>query len=287
MIKFLKQVIAGERGQALPIVLAFLVLGGLTIAPSLEYAATSLNSSKAIKEGVGGLYAADAGVEYALWCLVNGVPPSQQLAENINQMGAVIQTEEKGNYTLYFGELIQAGQHSDYLSVGGEMVPGEEAETYQYTITVSWQPSSGESVIHLVEVGARLPVGYIYKSDSAADFADNLSTSEPDETVDTAGAKLLTWGLESPYPSVSQADPVQTQTFYITDITGEGNQEGDYTWVVANRSDVGAVGEITGTLYIITATAVRPENGGTTARIVADTVITGGTAYIISWQISK
>ncbi|GAG85332.1 unnamed protein product [marine sediment metagenome] len=92
---------------------------------------------------------------------------------------------------------------------------------------------------------------------------------------------MLNWELELPYPSVSGANPVQTQTFYIA---GEGSQEGHYAWVVANRDDVGAVGEITGASYKITATATRPGDGRTTAKIVAEVMI-AETTYIVSWQI--
>jgi len=217
MKRFLKQIIGNEKGQALPIVLALLVLGGLTVTPSLNYAATSLNHGKIIAQGVNGIYAADAGVEDALWCLKNGITPSQQLSENINQMEVAIQTEEKETYTLYFGEVVQAGQHSDYLSVNGTMVWDEEAEAYKYTITVNWE--EGAPTIHLTEVGVRLPLGYGYQPDSAAIFANNLSIAEPEEVLDSYGAYLLSWQFESPYPSVSGSNPKQTQTFYIA---GEG-----------------------------------------------------------------
>ena len=149
MVSFLKQLISGEKGQALPVVLALLVLGGLTIAPSLSYAATSLNAGRIIDEGVRGVYAAEAGVEDTLWSLGNGAVPSQQLPENINKMEVAIQTEEKGTYTLYLGELIQPGEHSDYLDVIGEMVWDEVAQSYNYTITVTWQSDSGLPVIQL------------------------------------------------------------------------------------------------------------------------------------------
>ncbi len=282
MLRFLKQVISSEQGQALPVVLILLVLGGLTIAPSLSYATTSLNSGRLLQESVNGIYAADAGVEDTLWRLENGVPPSPQLPENINQLAVAIQTEDKGAYTLYLGELIQPGEHSDYLSVDGEIVWDEGAQAYKYTLTVTWQPDSGEPIIHLTSVGARLPIGYSYQAGSAAGFADNLSTDEPDEIVDAQGAYLLNWEFSSPSPSVSESNPVRTQTFYIS---GQGALEGNYTWVVASRSDIGLVGEITGTLYIITATATRPEDGKTTAKIVADAMIGDGATYIISWQI--
>ena len=285
MARFLKQMISSEKGQALPMVLALLVLGGLTIAPSLSYAGTSLNAGRILEESVRGVYAADAGVEDALWSLENGIPPPLQLLENINQMEVAIQTEDKGPYTLYLGELIEPGGHSDYLDISGNITWDEGAAAYKYTITVTWQPSSGTPVIHLEEVGARLPLGYEYQQYSSAMFPENLSTDDSEDkltkTLDTSGVWLLNWDLKSSNPSVSEGNPVQTQTFYIT---GEGSQEGHYGWVVASRSDIGAVGEITGNSYKITAAATRPGDGRTTAKIVAEVMI-GETTYIVSWQI--
>ena len=284
MLRFLRQIMRSEKGQALPAVLALLVLGGLTIAPTLSHASTSLNLGRIIQENVHGIYAADAGVEEALWCLGEGTSPPEQLTENVNQTAVAIQTEDKGDYTLYLGELIRPGEHNEYLSVDGEITWDDEAEAYKCVITVVWEPDSGIPVIHLEEVGVRLPVGYGYQPGSAAGFAGNLSTGEPDETLDTLGAYLLNWELGTPAPSVSEAEPVKTQTFYIT---GAGALEGDYTWVVADRDDIGAVGEITGTSYRITATATRPGDGKTTARIVAEVMISEGMTYITSWLISK
>ena len=284
MVRLLKQMISSEKGQALPIVLGLLVLGGLTIASGLGYTATSLKSSRLLEENVRGIYAADAGMEDALWSLANGWLPGMYLPELINQMTVFTQTEEKGTYTLYLGELIEPGEHSDYLEVDGEIVWDEEAEAYKYTVTVTWQPDSGTPVIHLEEIGARLPLDYSYQPGSAASFEENLSTDEPDETLDALGTYLLNWELGPPSPSVSENETVRTQTFYIL---GEGSQEGNYTWAVANRDDIGAAGEITGTSYKITATAKRPENGETTAKIVADVMIEEGTAHILAWQISN
>lgn len=284
MIRLLKQIVSSEKGQALPIVLGLLVLGGLTIASSLGYTATSLKSSRLLEEDVRGIYAADAGMEDALWSLTNGWPPGIYIPELINKMAVFIQTEEKGTYTLYLGELIEPGEHSDYLEVDGEIVWDEEAEAYKYTVTVTWQPDSGTPVIHLEEIGARLPLDYSYQPWSAASFEENLSTDEPDETLDALGAYLLNWELGPPSPSVSENETVRTQTFYIL---GEGSQEGNYTWAVANRDDIGAAGEITGTSYKITTTAKRPENGETTAKIVADVMIEEGTAHILAWHISN
>lgn len=284
MLRFWQQIRNSQQGQALPIVLSLLVIGGLTIAPSLNYTATSLKSGRILEENLKGIYAADAGLEQAIWTLENGVSPPPYLAENLNRMPVALQAEEKGTYTLYLGELIQPGEHNDFLAVDGELVWDDGAGAYRYTITVTLQPESESSIIHLEEVGARIPVGYGYQSGSAADFTENLSTGEPSETVDTQGAYLLNWELATPYPSVSETDPVQTQAFYLT---GEGSQERHYAWAVANREDIGAVGEITGTSYLITASATNPEDGQTTARIVAEVMIGSGMTNILSWQISN
>ncbi|MFC2018554.1 hypothetical protein ACFLU4_01185 [Chloroflexota bacterium] len=280
----MKSLINDERGQALPLVLVMLTLGSLVIVPALNYAATSLSSVRSIRQKVSGLYAAESGVEYTLWCLKNSTSPPAQLAEAVDRMDVGLVTVDKGGYTLYFGGLVQTEGHSDYLAATSEIVWEEAAQAYKYTITVTWQPDSGVTVIHLEEVGARIPEGYSYQGGSAAGFAENLSAAEPGEVLDEQGAYLLQWAFDSPYPDVSQSDPVASQAFYIT---GEGELEGDYTWVVANRSDIGEVGEVTGTLYEVTATATHPGDSEATAEIMATVMIDGGSLYIISWQIVK
>jgi len=72
-----------EKGQVLVVVLGFLILGGLTIAPLLAYMSTGLNAGQLYNEKMVGVYAADAGVELALWNLVSGeleVPEGGQSA---------------------------------------------------------------------------------------------------------------------------------------------------------------------------------------------------------------
>lgn len=271
-----------EKGQVLSIVLALLALGGLTIAVSLNYVSTGLNSGRIIDEKVKGTYAAEAGIEDALWSLKMGSPLPQQLQEIINGMEVSIESESEGIYTLYLGEMVALGVHNPYLDVQGEVVWDEGAGKYKYTVTVIWLPESGTPVIHLSEIGARLPLGYNYTPGSAALF-DNLSTEEPLEIVDDVGANMVNWEFSTPKPSVSESNPVETQTFYFA---GDGPIEGGYGWWVASREDIGAVGEITGNLYHLISTASYAGGGRTTARIGA-TVIReiseNTTIKIISW----
>lgn len=95
---------------------------------------------------------------------------------------------------------------------------------------------------------------------------------------------MLNWEFSEPVPSVTESEPVASQTFYIT---GEGDLEDEYAWVVASREDIGEVSEIYGALFAIAATATRPEDGRVTARIVASIIKEPGMIHIVSWRISN
>ena len=288
MVRLLKQFLSSEKGQALPIVLAVLAIGGLTIAASLNYATTSLKGGRIIQEDTKGVYAAGAGVEHALWSLGSGEEPLTQLPQNINQMAVGIETLDEGIFTLYCGELMGLDPpppHYDWLGVDGEVVC-DEGTTCNYTITATWQCPKPDQKRKLIEIGAVLPMGYDCDDGSAASFDGNLSNDEPTSTGNTSGgARWLKWLWdEGEGPEITSANATQTQRFRIT---GTGSPEGDYTWLKAQSGDVGIVGEITGTRYRITATATRPEGGRTTAEIVAGIMIVGGDIHILSWQITK
>jgi len=284
MTKFLKRIIRDQRGQVLPVVLALLVLGGLTIVPSLNYTATSINGNRNIQNGIKGIYAAEAGIENTLWCLENSVSPDESLAETINSANVSIVTESMGDFTLYFGEMVQAGVHGDYLSVSGAIEWDAVEDAYKYTITVHWQPGCGAPTIHLEAVGAKLPLGFSYQDGSTADFGDNLSDDEPDEVLDVSGAWMLNWEFSTPLPSVSESNQNAKQQFYLD---GDGDLEDHYAWVVASSEDIGEVGEINGAMYTITATATDSATSEVTAEIIAEVMVQGGTASVIAWTVTK
>jgi len=72
MKKIVKELVRNEKGQALIIVLAFLAIGGLTIATSLTYMTTGIKVGQVHEKKMNESYAADAGVEYGLWQLTSG-----------------------------------------------------------------------------------------------------------------------------------------------------------------------------------------------------------------------
>ncbi|MDD5287986.1 MAG: hypothetical protein PHY28_02600 [Dehalococcoidales bacterium] len=275
-MKTLKGFFKDETGQALLVVMVMFILGGLTITPCLNYVATCLKSGNNIENNIKGIYAAEAGVENVIWCLEHSATPPTQLTDGFNQMNVALQNVGEGDFTLYFGTLVEVEGHSNYLSVAGDIVWDAGAQAYKYTITVT---KNASCTIHIISVGARLPPGYTYQAGSANSFPENLSTAEPVTELDGDGAQMVNWEFGG-----IKVDPVKTQTFYIT---GEGELEGDYTWVIANRSDVGEVGEIAGTLYTITATATNPADSKVTAKILANVMLIDGSAQVVSWKITK
>lgn len=280
MKRLLRQIRSNQRGQALPAVLALLVVGSVTIVPGINHVATTVNHSRLINANMKGDYAAEAGIEKALWSVAQNATIPSQLSETINNMNVSIESLNRGTFTVYFGELVQPLGHSYDLSVSGSIAWDAGANAYKYTVTVTRQ--GGSTVIHLAEIGARLPLNFTYKTGSAASFADNLSTAEPEQLIDSFGARMVNWIFPSPLPSVSESDPIATQTFYIT---GTESTSGDYTWVVANRLDMGEIGNLTGSLYIITSTATRAGSNDVAARIVAHVLMTGNGAYVVEWKV--
>ena len=289
MIRLLKRLRSSQKGQALIIVLALLAIGGLTIAVSLNYATTNLKGSRIVEEKMDGVYAAGAGVEYALWSLQKGLwslpegaTTSNATPGNINQMAVSIQAVNQGTFSLYAGELLEeAAVWAGWVSVVGNIVP-VDGTTANYTITVT-RDEDARGIIRLIEVGAALPAGYVYESGSAALFLENLSSTNPSSNGTTAGgAQWVKWEWQP--GQGPQITSVHTQGFRITGTTSLG---GAYAWVQAQSQDIGIVGEISGTRYKITATATRPGDGRTTAKIVATIIIVGGDIEIMSWQITN
>jgi len=97
----LKKVISDESGRALALTLIILGIGVLLIPTFLAHASTNLRATRATEEGLKEQYAADAGVEYALYRLANNddVPFSnEQTPTLVNNMPVTVTVESKGVY---------------------------------------------------------------------------------------------------------------------------------------------------------------------------------------------
>ena len=289
MVKLLKKLFSGENGQALPIVLCLLAIGGLIVTVSLNYGTTILKGSGISAEDMRGVYAAAAGVENVLWSLGSGGTPPTALAQNINQMTVDMQTVVGNQQTLYLDNLV-TGVHSDvyHISSNITLVGGT---TYDYTITITTDAGAYNNK-KLLELGALLPPGYAYVVGSAASHhATNLSATgnpsldDPNSTgYDVIGSQWVKWLWATGQGATVTKSSTYTQKFQIS---GTGSTWGSYGWMIGQSSDIGTVGQITGNPTTITATARRLEDGKITAKINAEVIVGSGGLYIFSWQVTK
>jgi len=280
MKNMFKQHLRGQAGQALPIVLCVLAIGGLTVAGNLNFSTTTLNGGRITTEKSGGTYAAEAGIEDSLWSLVHGQTPPTQLGSSLNGMNVSIQTIDHGVYTLYLGNL-DPSVHTSWVTVSANVTPSG-GSTANYTISIIRLPGNPKQM-KLLEVGAVFPVGYSYVSGSAAGFPGNLSNTDPNSTGTTPlGAQWVRWMWnQGQGPAITGN---HTQKFRIT---GEGSTSLTYAWINVQSQDVSFVGEITGDRYEIEAVAMRSPDGKVTSRVRADVIIDNDATYILSWKVSN
>ncbi|MDO8578313.1 MAG: hypothetical protein Q7R50_03940 [Dehalococcoidales bacterium] len=276
-----------QKGIALPLVLCVLAVGGLTIAASLNYSTTVLKAHSTIKHNVDGIYAADAGVEHAIWSVMHGIPPLTQLPEQINHLSVNMSTVCTGNFTLYLGDLVGFSSKPGVLSVTSNLTQNG-TDRYRYDIIIVREDIPGPETIHLQEVGVRLPPGFSYNDTASRSDGRSLGSGNPIMSQDEAGAWMLQWQWGSsirPKLENDDGDNIFILSFYIT---GPDEPEGEYAWTVADATGYGLYGELTGGRYVITANAVRPSDNRTISRIIAELIKQGeGTSYITSWNIAN
>ena len=283
MIIRLKVNAGRQRGMALIMVLALLALGGLTIASSLNYSSTIIYSNRISGYAMDCMYSAGAGVEYSIWALENGEAIPANLSDNVNGKQISLDIEDKGIFKLYCGDLIYVDNlppHYDWMTTNGSV--SFNGTDYTYTITVNWVGDANQRKI--IELGAKLPKGFEYITDSEDNYPDNVSFDNPDDMGSNSLGQWIDWLWNPGFgPWISQANPTVNQTFQILDVSAGGVIGDHYTWVQVQSNDIGLVGEITGQRFKITSTAIGPETVDSV--IEADIILVGGTAVIMSWQI--
>jgi len=90
----LKRLITDERGKVLVLVLVLLVVGGLVMSPLLGLMGTGLASGHTYEKKASELYAADAGVEQAIWHLQQGGGIDEPLTLSLNGKPVVVEIAE-------------------------------------------------------------------------------------------------------------------------------------------------------------------------------------------------
>ncbi|MDO8491918.1 MAG: hypothetical protein Q7T04_07895 [Dehalococcoidia bacterium] len=242
--------------------LIVMALGGLVLAPSLEYVATGVTSAATQRRLTSELYAADAGVEYAMWRIENGA--SGGFTDAISVGAIPVDVTASVLTDLPYGPVLTAGaEHADWLSVTTEMA---DLGGGVFSLAIHIQNTGGTGNVKLETIGAGMPEGFSYVAGSSSGF----TTGAPG--ID--GRKLAWEFSGSGRPTVNDGQSV-TQTFQMS---GAGDPQRYYSWVVASRDDIGIVSSARG--YNVVSTAGD-------ARIEAAVVKNEGIVYPVSWNITR
>ena len=140
-----------------------MALGTMLITSTLSYMVSGIKSVTINERLTQELYAADAGVEWAMWCIKNDISCNSSITVNgleVNiTVGALIE--------LPYGPVITGGgEHVDWMVVYSEVIDNED-DTFTYIIHIINQAESGEPPIKLDQIGAGLPDGFTYINGSS------------------------------------------------------------------------------------------------------------------------
>lgn len=179
--KIFHRLIKEEHGQVLPLVLILLVLGSTILAGTLAYGSASLKTGRINQDRAEELYAADAGVRYAIWKLNNefdvgdllgsmstGETVSYPITENSKNVNIDIYCFRNQNYSNIYKITSTASGTDSSTSI----------ETYATKIFGLWEnAATGGSVVDIWWGGGTLvdgPVIYPYDTSQWPFAAPNL-----------------------------------------------------------------------------------------------------------------
>jgi len=266
-----------QTGQALLIVLALFMIGSLTLPPILAHIGTSLKSETVYKSKTNEYYAADSGVEDAIWQIkydrlgvlfanydmydftdswnynmdapVNGLTPSVTVA-NIWMPKDITPLDPA---------TAKASIESNKLIVAGTSV-----DTNGYKIKISFTPGAGEqNSLKVNSIGIWLPLGFTYNPGTSNLEADTHSAYYSVPVVSNyKGGKALVWSFHNPvsfsaFPGVSTSDnPEVTEITFNYTAGTVGTTPVAIAWMTTSGvSDVPLSWDIDTRMFSISASA--------------------------------
>ncbi len=301
MKKTLNKLIGKEQGQALIFALIMLAVGCLIVVPLLAFMSTGLSAGQIYEQKMEGLYAADAGVEDALWKILN-VPPDNYLdpyqLTDVNEMSVTVVIEE---VTTFYGVELGGGVHYWIVELESELIlidvppdPDYRGDyTYRLTLTNKHNKNIGIDEIKIsFSTDLDCPVGYqvdgLYNGDGVVlqkgNFTDGVLT-----VTESGDNQILTWDFDPGETKIDgnpSADPNDPETWVtvscIFQLVGFDDAPKISNFIfVAVSEDIGAVWEFKP--IRITATAQAEDE----STVVVEAVVleSSGAVLVYSWQI--
>ena len=276
-----------EQGQALIFALIMLAVGSLIVVPLLAFMSTGLMAAQTAEERMKGLYAADAGVEGALWNVKADVPelpdvsdPPWQynITDDINGRQVAVELDSvwilEGLEDPIHGVL----PHTELVVVGAVV----DLDTGLYEVEVTYDGTIGN--VRVDRIGVWLPV----KPPPTFGYEEGSSlgmSGENPNIVSARGGIALIWDFQPAILFKTDEVTSKSQFFTMTGPVGK-DPPGDFAWVRTTRHDIYLSWDGGNATYNVTATATDSGTGkqtGILARIFRDTT---GVVGLVTWEAS-
>ena len=264
-----------EKGQALVIVLALLLIGSLTLPPVLAHIGTSLKSGVVYESKTDELYAADSGIEDAIWqvkfnrleALLDDPPYdaydfdntwSYDLSEPMNSHTVSVSLE---NVWIPKGLAAPSvSEARDIIESNKLIVAGTATTDTECRIKIDFSPDEGEEGLLLVDsLGIWLPYGFSYAG--SCNLEGEPYNYDPPTVSNHAGGQAVVWDFTfsenfTSFPGVELQDFPQSAeiTFdYTANVTGD--RPVTISWIDTNDDILPFSWDIDTRMFQITSTA--------------------------------
>ncbi|MBI2869057.1 MAG: hypothetical protein HYX96_04445 [Chloroflexi bacterium] len=283
--KFLRE----TSGQILIPALIVLGLSGIISVPLLNLVNTGIKTTGIYQGNTRNIYAADAGVQKALWYIKydpdivsdrqnNNFGRSYTYpAFNVNGSSVAVSI----NYIWLLSGVVDitngAYPHDAWLgmSMGGAADPsGDPDQPGTFTITFNYSQSGNKKI---QQMGVWLPHGFTYVpgSSSTAIFPTNIITSaDPNSITPTYGGTNLSWTISPSFSFQGLNPPTATHKFRY--LPGDSLPTGAAAWVKSQSNDIGYQWDNALWWYDIAVTATDGSSGKITT-VKATVVNNSGT----------
>ena len=180
MMQSLRRIAKAEEGQALPLALVLLLMGALLVPASVAYMNTSLKARIVAEDKLKELYAADAGIEYALGYLkeaeAEDVPeslPSPVSGKSVTLLP--VESVPCAEVPSVAGDYRDLNHGNEGTLSSGSLeinttIEGLYWDEYHYTITVT---NNSEEPMPLANLSCLIPHHFEYQRIMDSDITDD------------------------------------------------------------------------------------------------------------------
>jgi hypothetical protein len=240
-----KRPIRDENGQVLVITLIFLLIGMIILVPTLNLMGTGVTGGRVYEQKIDELYAADAGVEDALWHIrydqiedllgggydeydyYSAYPYPYDLDVNDKDVSVTMQ-----NIWIPKDLAIPSASVARQIIEDEKLIivgyPGSEASTYVIKIVYYWETTTERDALRVKTIGLWLSPGFEYTEYSGSCSLQGQSFYSAPTISLYKGGYAVVWDFANPrlrdFPGgtpISESPMVETFTFQYTGPEGQ------------------------------------------------------------------